>query len=54
MGNFAVQNAYHHCHFEIAYLLYDSIFVRDTLKNDDIDLYNILRKKFIKNKISEF
>ena len=53
-SNHAVSISHTNGHHEIVELLCQKIIVINTLEEDNKELYNILEKIFVKNKISEF
>jgi hypothetical protein len=53
-SNYAIKEAYRHLHKEVVNLLWQNVRVKNTLKNDDIEIYNELIKKDIKLKVENF
>ena len=53
-NNIAIKLASENKHTTIVNLLFNTKIVRDTLKNNDLDLYNSLIKKHVSNNIETF
>ncbi len=52
--NYSIRSAYNNKHKEVVDILWQEEIIKNTLKDDDADLYNILIQEDIKNKVRAF